>query len=82
VDPIGQIDSLDEKIKGSSKGNGKPACPAYRQAGAGRDSRICKLKLTFIVVEARIEARIWMLDTRISSFELLASIPASSPTTD
>jgi len=26
--------------------------------------RVVKLKLTFIGVEARIEARIWMLDTR------------------
>jgi len=50
--------------------------------GKGNDARICKLKLTFIVVEARIEARIWMLDTQISSFELLASIPTSSTITD
>ena len=38
-------------------------------------------KLQFIVVEARIETRMWMLDTRASSFELPASIPASSPKT-
>ena len=60
---------ISKKIRVPSNGNGK-------------DARICKLKLTFIVAEARIEARIWMLDTRISSFELLASIPASSPITD
>jgi len=41
-----------------------------------------------MVVEARIETRMWMLDTRASSFELPvvgssrpASIPASSPKT-
>jgi hypothetical protein len=44
-------------------------------------ARFVKLKLTFVVVDARIEARVWMLDTRTSKFELLASIPASSPIT-
>jgi hypothetical protein len=33
-------------------------------------ARFVKLKLTFVVVEARIEARIWMLDIRTSNWKL------------
>jgi hypothetical protein len=37
------------------------------------------LELTFVVVEAGIETRIWKLETRASCFELLASIRTSPP---
>lgn len=47
--------------------------------GNGKDARLIKLKLASVIVEARIEARIWMLYTQTSDFESLASIPASSP---
>jgi len=49
--------------------------------GKGKNPHFVKLKLTLVVVEARIDARIWKLDIRTSNFELLASIPASSPIT-
>ncbi len=40
------------------------------------------MKLTFIVVESRIEAGALILDGRVSSFALRASIQASSPTNE
>jgi hypothetical protein len=38
-----------------------------------------ELSLKFIVVEARIEARLSELETRVSSIKFRASIQASSP---
>jgi len=49
--------------------------------GLRQDARFSKLKLTLVAVEARVEARIWMLDIRTSNFETLASILVSPPTT-
>lgn len=48
---------------------------------AGRDASFVKLKMTFGVVEARIEAREVKLDARASFIESLASIRAASPIT-
>jgi hypothetical protein len=62
---------------------------SFWSKGKGNDARLVKglsltskkrlIELAFVVVEARIEARMWILDTRASSFEPLASIRASSP---
>jgi hypothetical protein len=46
--------------------------------GQGKDTRLQGRSLV-IVVEARIESRLWTLDTRASIFKLHASIRESSP---
>jgi len=47
--------------------------------GKGNDASFVRLKLMSIVGEARIESHMWILETRTSNFEFLASIRTSSP---
>ena len=56
-------------------GKGNDACFVFRLRLTPRDPG----EPTFIVLEAGIDARFQMLDTRASIFKLLASIRASSP---
>jgi len=46
--------------------------------GQGKDTRL-QGRISVIVIEARIESRLWALDTRASIFKLHAAIRESLP---
>ncbi len=50
--------------------------------GKGKDPHFVKLKLTLVVVEARIDVCLPKLETRTPNIKLRVSIPASSPLND